>query len=313
MQQDRQRATVSVVVPCYNVEAYVERAVASAVAQTWPPAEVLCVDDGSTDGTLGGLRRLEAAHPGLVRVLTGPNEGACAARNRGLAEATGAYVQFLDADDALDAGKLAAQTEIAKQSGADLVAGAYRHQSPDGGEGAYPAEPGNPWVRLLEKRLGITSSNLWRRAAVEAVGGWAEGLASSQEADLMARMLKNGATVAFDPEPRTTVYAREGSISRVFSGPNRERYVRVRADALRYAEEHGLLEGADLAAARETVFKSVRALYPYDRAAALAHYRRALPAGYRPPTSGANTPLYVLTHRLLGFDLAERVRQLVGR
>src|SRR5690606_32136288 len=92
---------VSVVVPCYNVEGFVRRAVESAAAQTHRPLEIICVDDGSTDGTLGVLRELEAEHPGLVRVLAGPNGGAPAARNRGLKEARGEYVQFLDADDEL--------------------------------------------------------------------------------------------------------------------------------------------------------------------------------------------------------------------
>ena len=300
--------SVSVVVPCYNVERYVERAVASALAQTAPPADVVCVDDGSTDGTLGVLRRLERAHPERVRVLAGPNGGAPAARNRGLAEARGVYVQFLDADDEIGPDKLAGQVAVAERAGADLVVGAYHHVLLDGSERA--ARPGGrgPWLDLLEQRLGITSSNLWRRAAVEAVGGWDAAWPSSQEVELAFRLLKAGAVVAYDDADRTAVHAREGSISNEFSGPNRERFVRVRADALAYGEAHGLLSGAALADAREAVFKAVRGLYGYDRTAARTYYRTALPRRYVPPVSAFNTRPYVLALRLLGFDLAERLR-----
>ncbi|MDT7856819.1 glycosyltransferase family 2 protein [Rubrivirga sp. S365] len=309
---DRPAPTVSVVVPCYNAESTVRRAVASALAQTAPPDAVVCVDDGSSDGTVGVLREL-AAEDGRVRVLTGPNRGACAARNRGLAEATGTYVQFLDADDALDAGKFDAQVEIAERAGADFVAGASRYQAPGREPRVDRPRAGNPWVRLIEKELGNTAANLWRRSAVEAVGGWDAAWPSSQEADLMARLLKNGAAVAYDLEPRATVYGQEGSISFAFSGPNRERYARVRADALAFAEAQGLVGGADLDDAREALFNALRWLYPSNPEAALETYRRALPARYVPPVSAFNTRPYVTLSRLVGFDRAERLRRALGR
>ena len=304
---------ISVIIPCYNVQAYVRRAVASAVAQTLPPEEIICIDDGSTDDTLAILRELEAEHPDLVRVLTGPNTGAAAARNRGLTVAQSTFIQFLDADDELDPNKFSMQVELAGRNKADLVAGTYRYRHTDGQVETRVAEPGNPWVRLLQKRMGITSSNLWRRSTVVAVGGWDEGLVSSQEADLMARMLKEGAIVAFDPDPRTTVHAREGSISHEFTGPNRERYVEVRAEVLRHCEEHGLLEAQELEVAREVDFNSIRNLYARARPAALAYYLRALPVRYCPPVSAHNTRPYVLALRLLGFDCAERVRSIIRR
>ena len=297
----------TVVIPCYNAAAHVRRSVASALAQTAAPFEILCVDDGSTDGTLDVLRDLGAVHP-TVRVLSGPNRGASAARNRGLAEARGTYVQFLDADDELHPGKLAAQIALAERTNADLVVGAYRRLR-GGAEHVEIPTDGDPWVALLRGRLGITSSNLWRWAAVEGVGGWNEVWASSQEAELMARLLKAGAAVAADPVVRTTLYAREGSISDAFDGPSRERYVRVRADALGHVERHGLLDGEDLSAAREAVFNAVRMLYAARPAAARAAYREALPPGYVPPVSPFNTRPYVWACRLLGVDRAERLRR----
>ena len=302
--------TVSVVVPCYNVAPWVERAVGSALAQTAPPLEVICVDDGSTDGTLGVLRALEAGHPERVRVLTGPNGGAPAARNRGLAEARGAYVQFLDADDELGADKLSAQVAIAEREGADLVAGAYRRVA-KGEEDHKAVEHGNPWVQLLRGQLGITSSNLWQRSAVEAVGGWTEGLKSSQETDLMSRMLAAGATVALDPVRRTTIHAREGSIGFDFSGSVRERHARVRVETLGRASSE--LGNLDLREAQTAVLRSLRMLYQHNPERAVELHEQALPNGFDLRASGANTWPYVLVYRTVGFAAAEKLRVITGK
>lgn len=91
---------LSVVVPAYNAEAYLARALDSLVG--FDGVEVLVVDDGSTDGTAALARRYETAHPGVVRLISKPNGGHGSAINAGLAEARGAYLKVVDADDWLD-------------------------------------------------------------------------------------------------------------------------------------------------------------------------------------------------------------------
>ena len=299
---------ISVIIPCFNVKDYVRRAVSSAASQTAPPKEIICVDDGSTDGTLGVLRELEKEYAGLVRVYTGSNKGAPAARNWGLKEAQGDFVQFLDADDELDRGKLEAQIAIMQREGVDLVVGGYRRQMPDGEVSIRPPNPGPPWVRLFQSRLGNTCANLWRRSKVTVAGGWSESLASSQEVELMARMLREGASVAFDPEPRITVHARPGSIGFDFDGPVRERHARVRVEALDWAR--AALKDGDLAEAEVAVFRSLRLLYPFDPDAAVRLHRQAFPGGLKLRPSAANTRSYVAVYRTLGFYWAERLRSL---
>ena len=91
---------VSVVVPCYNQGRYLDQAVDSALAQTFPDLEILVVDDGSTEPET--LRVLDGFARPKTRVLRGPNRGLPGARNTGIRAAAGEYVCCLDADDILE-------------------------------------------------------------------------------------------------------------------------------------------------------------------------------------------------------------------
>lgn len=104
-------APVSVVIPCYNSGRTVERAVASIYRQTWRPAEVILVDDCSTDDTHDYLAALEKSYPGdwLRIVVQSGNAGPGAARNVGWALARHPYLAFLDADDSWHPQKIAIQ------------------------------------------------------------------------------------------------------------------------------------------------------------------------------------------------------------
>lgn len=268
--------TVSVVIPSYNAEAFVDRAVASALAQTASPLEVICIDDGSADGTLGVLRRAEADHPGRVTVLAGPNRGACAARNRGLAAASGAYVQFLDADDTLAPEKIERQLRVAETASADLVVGPYERRGFWGkSDEAFP-DVEDPWVSLFTVRLGITSANLYRRAAVEAVGGWDEGLASAQDADLALRLLQHGASVASSPDVDTLVTRHEGSVWNRDFGASLARALGVHLRAADHLRRAGALTPARSEAFLTDAVDRLRALARIDLVRALELHERVL-------------------------------------
>src|SRR5258706_8948099 len=110
-------AHVSVIIPSYNASRTLPATIASALAQTGSDLEVTVVDDGSTDDSLWIARTFEPS----IRVLTGPNRGVSAARNRGLAASKGEWIVFLDADDLLLPGTLKLRLDTAWKSGADVV------------------------------------------------------------------------------------------------------------------------------------------------------------------------------------------------
>ena len=87
---------VSVIIPCYNVQDYISKAVESLYEQTHQDLEIICVNDGSTDDTLNVLKKLEQESPRDFKLINQENGGASAARNTGLDHATGDYIQFLD-------------------------------------------------------------------------------------------------------------------------------------------------------------------------------------------------------------------------
>lgn len=123
--------TLSVVVPVYNVEAYLPRCLASILAQTFAPSEIILVDDGSTDkcGTI--CDAYAKAYP-QVRALHQRNQGSSAARNAGLAAATGDWVAFVDADDYLAPEMYAVLLTRAQQTRAQISIGGTCVEQVDG-------------------------------------------------------------------------------------------------------------------------------------------------------------------------------------
>lgn len=94
---DRARGCVSIIIRCYNAEAFLRDALNSALRQTWSATEVIAVDDGSTDGTAEVLEEYRAR----IRIVRQENRGVSAAANSGLRASRGEYLCFLDADDYL--------------------------------------------------------------------------------------------------------------------------------------------------------------------------------------------------------------------
>ena len=111
-------ALVSIIIPAYNAGRWIAAALKSALDQTWSCTEIIVVDDGSTDNTLDVAKTFEIKN---VEIIHQENSGPAAARNRGLREAQGDFIQYLDADDLLSTNKVEEQV-ILLQSNPEYLA-----------------------------------------------------------------------------------------------------------------------------------------------------------------------------------------------
>lgn len=139
---------LSVIIPVYNAESYLDACLASLLEQDIPREdyEILCVNDGSTDGSLSILARAASENPN-VRILSQENQGVAQARNAGLEEASGEYIWFVDGDDLVRENCLARLKRAAEETGCDrLNLGAYQFTGTLSREERQSPLPDNaPW------------------------------------------------------------------------------------------------------------------------------------------------------------------------
>lgn len=171
--------TVSVIIPAYNAEAYVARAIESVLAQTHPAHEIFVIDDGSRDATAAVAGRFG---PPVV-VLRKPNGGPASARNHGARLATGEWLALLDADDWWFPGKLAAQLACDTSPRIGLI-----HSLIDQERNAVPDRL--DFAALWRRNWIGNSSVLIRRSAFLALGGFDEAreLISVEDYNLWLRL-----------------------------------------------------------------------------------------------------------------------------
>jgi len=111
---------LSVILPIYNVEAYLPECLDSVFSQNIPDLEVICVNDGSTDNSQGILNKYKERHPEMI-IHTRKNGGLSAARNSGIPFATGKYIYFLDSDDYLFPGVLQKMLDLAETNNLEVA------------------------------------------------------------------------------------------------------------------------------------------------------------------------------------------------
>ncbi len=203
---------VSVVIPTYNYGPLVGEAVASVLAQTRPAAEVIVVDDGSTDDTPARL----AEFGDRIRVIRQANAGLSAARNAGITASAGEYVALLDSDDAFHPRKLERQVEYLAAHPAVGLCGTASFSDPGR---MWPVVDGVPAGRrmtrdeLVLKAWFSPSSALFRRAVVDAVGLFDTELKSVEDRDYWIRASARFG-VAKLADPLTFYRIQPGSMSR---------------------------------------------------------------------------------------------------
>ena len=214
-------AKISVIIPTYNRKDYVQAAVDSVLAQSHAETEVIVVDDGSSDGT-GQV--LTERYGGQIQYLWQENGGRSRARNRGLAQATGIYVAFLDDDDLYLPNKLASQgAYLSREPEIDLVASGVYFVNADGQRvGIWRPWLETPELDLLSCLYGCPltpSMVLLRRAVLERMDQWFDPeMEAAEDTDFFLRMLAAGCRFAWLPETLCMYRRHQGSSQRNFAG-----------------------------------------------------------------------------------------------
>ena len=305
---------ISVVIPCFNVEGFIEECLQSVLSQTLLPVEIICVDDGSTDDTKAIIASFIQKHPALITLLSNKfQKGAPGSRNTGLALCKGNYVQFLDADDILYPDKFAHQSKMILESECktDILVGSFSKKFLDGSEKIYRNEAIDPWVALIDNKMGVTSANIFKKSKVDEIGGWEIDLKSSQEYDLMFRMMKKNAVVQFDQVLLNFNREREtGSITKTNPKEKWKRYIDLSILIYKYLQSTNQLTNSRKQTFRNNLFNAARSLYKYDPDASLFYHNQYLKGKRLPQYDQPINAIYVFVYNLFGFKAAQELALL---
>ncbi len=199
---------VSVLIPCFNAAPYVGAAIESVLAQTCAPIEVIVVDDGSTDGSVTEIRAF--ADRGVV-LLEQARGNAAAARNAAFARSSGDFVLFLDADDLIAPGHIAALLDRLEPGSRAVAIGQWDRFTHAPGDASFPSRPGYRDAAGADWLCEDWSSGepmtqcgtfLIPRSLLDSVGGWDEHLSLIDDFEFFARLLTQSAGVRFAPDAR---------------------------------------------------------------------------------------------------------------
>ena len=312
---------VSILIPIYNAEKWLRKTICCAVEQTWSNKEVIIVDDGSTDGSLAIARQFERSD---VKVISQENQGACVARNRGLAEAQGDFVQFLDSDDLMNRNKIELQVKrLRAETPGTLASGKWERFYDSSGSFANSEvtfntksyyrdyEYGLEWALVAASRKGMFPPHAWLvpRSVTEKIGSWDESLLINQDGEYFNRAVLASSGVAFCEGAK--VYYRSGmkdSISqRKDPAALRSKYQSIRQIADQILEEENSPRTREACAIAFQAF--AYGAYPdVPRYVEQAIRKAEKPSGsqdYRP----GGSDLYQRLHDLLGWRAAKLLRR----
>ncbi|MGJ8592090.1 MAG: glycosyltransferase family 2 protein [Aquaticitalea sp.] len=199
---------VSIIIPVYNAERYLEETLNSVFSQDYKNLEVIAVDDNSTDSSLSILQHITDHR---FKLLQQDRKGACAARNLGFENSKGDNIQFLDADDLMSADKIEAQVNALQHRNTSIAVCNTKHfyGSIDQGkitdqEYLFTTSDTKSFLLNLYGANGTpnmvqTSAWLTPRTLIELAGPWDESLSKDQDGEFFCRVVSKASEVIYVP------------------------------------------------------------------------------------------------------------------
>lgn len=311
---------VSILVPCYNAAPYLRATLESALAQDGGDApEIIVVDDGSRDDSLAIARGFEARG---VRVIAQPNCGAAAARNAAFAASSGQFIQFLDADDLLAPGKIAAQlARAAREPAGTALTARWGRFHDDPARAAFPDD--NPLFADLAPRdylrrygshdcMMHPAAWLLPRAIVASAGPWDERLSLNDDGEFFARAVAAATRVAYCAD---AVSLYRSGLPASLSAQRSRRHLESAHLALQLIVDEMTLLDDGPAMRRASADLAQRFAYDYypaapDLVADAENLARSLGGSALRPLGGSG---FQAIRRLVGWKLARRLQVLAGK
>ena len=210
---------VSVVIPMYQAGPWIAETLATVDAQSYPIHECIVVDDGSTDEGPEVVRQFAASARYVVRLISQPNAGVSAARNAGIAVATGDLLAFLDADDLWHPTKTERQVHLMDRSGAPISLTGYAQF--DSGtrrilgviSARRPERALRRWLAIEGSGLLVSSTGMVRRSALAEVKEFDPRVSICADLEFMVRISRTG-PLAIDREVLVGYRSHERQIHR---------------------------------------------------------------------------------------------------
>ena len=229
---------VSIIIPFFNASSTIERCIKSAISQTYKNIEIVCIDNNSEDSSVQILQKFLNSYDN-ISLYTELRRGANFARNLGIKKASGSWLNFLDADDFISERKIENQIRALNDTKKyHFIVSPYFHVSINGEDKKHFIKYPDTWKNLFSGNLGVTSSNLYKKKSIIEIGMWNEDYNSSQEAELMFKIIKKyGSPLLMKNEFQTIKYEQKSSISNLNKKNNLKTILTLRILIIKYLEE----------------------------------------------------------------------------
>ncbi len=201
MKEEHKDILITTIIPCYNCSQYIEETIDSVVNQTHKRIEIICVDNNSTDNTWNLLLDLQKKHA-CIQVFSEKRKGANYARNLGLKNANGKFLQFLDSDDIIDKYKFEKQSAFLIENNLDVVVSDRKILDSELKEVIEILEFRNIKKNLLETAIAqiiITGNPLYTTQIVKDIGGYQDDLEVAQDWEFHIRLFLATSNIGYLP------------------------------------------------------------------------------------------------------------------
>lgn len=309
---------ISVIIPCFNVESYIEECLYSVLNQTYRPIEIILIDNNSMDKTVEIATATQKKHPGYITILHESKQGLSHARNKGIDHARGKWIQFLDADDVLISNKLSRHMQMISESEkpAVMIVAAYEKMEVGGYSYTVPTHLAgmDDFQAITASYLGHIISNLFCKDAIISAGKFDTSLILVQDTWLIFKVVLSFENQILYDETPSAVYRQrvKGQLTTSNLKENSLEGLLVRqriVEELKLKKPTYYLQNKKFYT--DIIYWCIYRLGLHDSDQAIGIYRKLFYKNYHPNSTHGQFPVFHLSLiKYFGFENTLRLRKL---